>query len=243
VSQNLWFDVGHTETATAPKGGITNEAVQASKGVQPSSYEIMASPEKIMKQLAALSYNDPAQFIAFQTALASGVFGRVNVTGVWDPDTEAAVGRAMLQYVKLTMGAGVGISFKDYLLNSGQMANALGQAGSQKQQPQVSLTDPAQIRDAAMQAATEALGQGLSEKDLNAFVKAFQSKQFTAQTSTSESVTNPDLSAEAMAYAQTSHPAEYQANQRQAYLGQLVNLLGGGLTRRPDQTPVPAVGK
>lgn len=236
----IWFDVGHRTSNEQTVSMRTGHQANVSSH---TSYQIMTNPEKVMKQFAAMSFNDPSRFYALQAALGSGPFGDVKATGAFDSDTESALGRAMLQYVKLSQGAGVGVSFTDYLLQTAQHATALSQASQQATANPVVLTDPVEIESAAQQAAQDALGQGLSPDQLKRFVSRFQSAQTAAQTAKGGgTVSTPDLGSEAMAFAQKDDPKAFQENQRTAYLDQLVNLLGGGLTSRPNQQPVASVG-
>lgn len=241
----IWFDIGHKTEQEHPDTSNLAGIEKASKGqlgTVHSSYQIMASPQKIMAQFMAMSKNDLPRFIGFQQALASGVWGNVKVNGSFDPNTERALGNAMLQYVKLTQGAGVGISFSDYLMQSAQTATALAQQQAGATQNPITLTDPTAIRAAAQQAAQDALGAGLSESQLNHFVAQFQAAQTKAQTQVGGSVSSPDLSADAMAYAQKSNPEGYKQNQRQAFLDTLVNMFAPSGSQRPNMTPTPSVG-
>lgn len=255
AGSKIWFDTGHgtsTETHTVGSGRLSPDfGVDANGHIgksetkkSPTAYEILRSPQQIMAQFAAMSANDPAKFYAMQHALASGPWGSVNPTGAFDQNTETALGNAMLQYVKLT-STGVGMSFYDYLIKTGQRAQSLGGAGTSlgagtgAAAPQINLADPTALRAAAQSAAQAALGQGLTANQLETFVSQFQAAQTTAQSSTGGSVTTPDLSGEAMQFAQKSNPAEYQQNQRQTFLDQLVNMFAPAQSQRPNMTPVP----
>lgn len=267
----LWFDIGQHNTQTEPAlaGTVSQPGLVGAKGGQdyePGSanaaehdtakvsktetYDIYTKPWQVMAQFQAMSQNDPSRFAELQNALASGPWGSVHINGVFDTNTEKALGTAMMQYVKLSMGTGAAPVYTDpktgkksggfvaYLLNSAATAQSLGGGGTSLggSQPSITLADPAQIRDAAQNAAVQALGQGLTEKQLNTFVQQFQSQQIQNQTDAYTQQTK--LPAEAMAYAQKSDPAAYQAQQKESYLDQLVNLLGG---KRPDQQPTPGV--
>lgn len=263
----IWFDVGHKKPPASGhsekgKAVITDlltpgsDIVGPGSGVDavlgndvPHSHEIIRSPAQVMKQIAALSANDPNKFLAIQQALASGAWGTVGLTGAFDPATEKALGVAMLQYVKLSKGAGVGESFTDYLVSTSQRsadlaakaAAAKAAAGIAARVTQVS--DPEEIRSAAQSAAQAALGQGLSDDQLSAFVAQFQAAQTTAQQAgPGATSTSPDLGAEAMQFAQSSDPGAYKQNQRQVFLNALVNMAAPSGSQRPDMTPVPSAG-
>lgn len=245
TSQEIWFDVGHKSLHVSTDVGAAHSpdispGLNIEKTTKTGAYQILKSPSEIMKQFAAMSFNDPNQFLALQRALATGAWGSVNATGAFDSATEKALGSAMLQYVKLTQGAGVGVSFTDYLLQTGERAQQLnpptGGAASV-----VRLDDPTAIRAAAQQAAQQALGQGLSEDQLSKFVAQFQAAQTTYQTATSGSAASPDLSGQAAAYAQQADPQAFHDNQRQSYLSALVNMFAPSGSQRPNTTPVPKV--
>lgn len=247
AGQTIWYDTGHrkkTTISTATEGSDrlspdfpvdSTGAIRTTSETHRVAYQVNSSPQQIMAQMAALSYNDPAKFLAIQTMLAQGVWGTVHVNGSFDVDTEKALAGAMSQYLKLTHGAGVGVSFTDYLSRASQTNVSL----STQQAPLLPVTDPASIRAAAQSAATAALGQGLSESQLSQFVTQFQAAQTGAETQTSGTVSAPDLSSQAMQFAQSQEPGAYQANERQSYEDALVNLLSGpGATGRPSMTPV-----
>lgn len=241
----IWFDIGHpTDLANEDRGGLHPGHLKPV--ARSNAYQIVRSPQQIMKQFAAMSFNDPNSFFALQKALASGPWGTVNPTGSFDASTEKALGNAMLQYVKLAQGAGVGVSFTDFLLQTGERAQQLGGKGTSlgsggSQQQQVSLADPGAIRQAAQSAAQAALGMGLSNDQLDKFVAQFQASQTAAQTSTASSSTNPDLSSQAMAFAQQSDPSAYHQNQRQSFVDTLVNMFAPSGSGRPNTAPVASV--
>lgn len=251
----LFFDIGHRSEMEHPDTSNLAGIERASKGelgTVKSTYQILTTPEKVMAQFQGMQYNNPAKFLALQTALAQGSFGKVNINGTFDGSTQTALKTAMLRYIQASMGAGVVPVYTDpktgktsggfvgFLLSTAQTAQANGGAGtsfgSGGLNP-INLTDPAQIRQAAIQAAQDALGQSLDEKQLSAFVSKFQNAQMAAQTQIGGAVNSPDLSAEAMSFAQKSNPEAFKQNQRTSYLDALVNLLGGN---RPSQTPVPS---
>jgi hypothetical protein len=242
--QQFWFDTGHTQENVneSHRGGISNEATQAANGHYRGSFEQMSNPEKVMAQMYQMSITDPGSFIAIQTALAQmPEFGAVRVTGNMDPVTEAALGKAMAAYVKLTVsapGTAVPISFRDYLTQSAEKASML----QQQQQAAtgantVRVTDPDTIRAAAQSAAMQSLGQA----QLDQFVSKFQQEQLA--NGADSFTTNLKLPGEAEAFAQQSDPKAYSQNQHQTYVDALVNMLGGSKTSRPNMGQVtPPVG-
>lgn len=237
----IWFDIGYTTTNDP---SLNLKTGRTSTNSTSSSHEIMSSPTKIMRQYAAMSANNPGGFLALQKLLASGPWGTVHETGAFDASTESALGQAMAQYLKLSHGAGVAMSFSEYLQKTAETAQALGGDGTSLGQgqhqppPPIQLTDPTQIKAAAQSAFQEALGKGASSAQLDKFVKSFQSAQTSAQMVQTGTVSMPDLSSQAMAFAQSSDPHGFKENQRTSFMDQLVNLLGGS---RPNQQPTPGV--
>jgi len=115
----LWYDTGQSKggshTSTGPSAGQDrSKSVQVDK---PRSFNINMTAEQAMKQFAAMSQNDPLGFAAFQKELeASGFYGSASkVYGGWNGQTETAIADAMSQYLKVSEGAGVALSFRDFL--------------------------------------------------------------------------------------------------------------------------------
>lgn len=245
----IWYDIRpavHHETLPE-YGSVYNEQVPGGVPVpmSPSAQQRVTikgenkqhelAPVDILKQVNAMSANDPSGFQSIQVLLSSGAWGTVHVNGVFDHDTESALVNAMERYQQLSHGAGVGMSFTQYLERFGSAALRMQNGGSGSGGsgvPQVALQDPATIRQYAQAAAQQALGRDLSEGQLDQFVQQFQSAQQAAQTSTGASATTPDLSSDAMAFVQQNDAGDYKQNQRQSYLDALVNLFGG---TRPSQ--------
>lgn len=234
----LWFDVGHNSTGDQPnedRGGLHPGHLKAPN--RSSAYQILKSPTQIMAQFAAMSANNPNEYLALQQALG------VQLTGSWNATTKNALANAMQSYVELSLGAGVGMSFKDYLIQKGTEAQQLGlkNSGAQAAQ-QIQVTDPTAIKAAAQSAFQAATGKGASEDQLNKFVAQFQAAQSSAQTQVGGTISAPDLSSQAMSYAQTADPGAYKDNQRQSFIDTLVNMFAPSGSQRPNMTPVPSVG-
>lgn len=228
----IWFDTGHNSTGDLPsedRGGIhPGQPILAR--TRDTSFQQMLTPEQTMKQFAAMSVKNPNQYLALQQTLG------VKVTGSWDSATKDALVGAMQSYTQVK-DTGAAISFKDWLLQKGAYAQQLG-IGSNRQ-PTINLTDPTQIRDAAQQAAVQALGQGLSSEQLNKFVAQFQAQQVQSQSDVY--TTSTKLPAEAMAFAQSADPGAYKDNQRQSYINSLVDMFAPSGSQRPSMTPTPSV--
>lgn len=133
-------------------------------------------------------------------------------------------------------------TFFDFLAQNSQASQnakagfyAPGSSGNTtKAPPQVNLTDPTAIRDAAQTAAMSALGHGLSEDQMAAFVNRFQEEQRKAQLSTASSVSTPDLSAQADMFAQTEDPADFSSYQDDKYMNALMNMFLPAASSRPN---------
>jgi hypothetical protein len=246
-TRKIWIDIGHSGGRSSKVTEYRPGEIKPGRAVQHttpvSSYQIMKSPIQVLQQFAAMSQNDPQKYFALQGALANGPWGKVYASGAWDSNTEAALKNAMVQYIKLA-DAGVGMSFFDYLIQTSERNQALGGDGSSHKDGSgtntaIAVSDPTEIRAAAQSAAQAALGQGLSEDQLDKFVAQFQASQKTAETATSGTVTSQDLSSDAMQFAQQSNPEEYQQNQRQTFEDTLVNMFAPSESQRPNMTPVP----
>lgn len=245
----IWFDIKYSTThdtnIPTPHGYGKTAEPTGTPVTHTSSSQVLADPEKIYKQWSAMSANSPADFVALQKALASGPWGTVHINGVFDNATQMALGTAIENYKQLTSdaGAGVGMSFTQYLLGFGQRAQALGgggtssglgTSGSAGPKP----LDPARIRGAAQQAAQQALGQGLTAKQLDDFVNQFTAQQTSSGTDAYTS--NIGLPDKAMAFVQQENPGAYKQNQQQAFIDTLVNMFAPSGSQRPNMTPTPA---
>ena len=259
----LWYDIragskGKTVTTktTAPTsfgaGGdvsVLNAqpvTTTSTKTTGRQSSEVHATPADILKQVAALQVNDPQHLMNIQALMSTGVWGSVSVNGVFDTHTENALINAMERYYKITHGTGAAMSFMQYLTSAGTQALTAAQqqkaaSAAPPTPPQVSLQDPTTIADVAQSAATQALGETLSQDQIDKFVVQFQAQQRAAQLSKASSATQPDLTAQAMAFAQSSNPGAYQENNRSQYLDTLVNMMGGN--RPTASEPVAPVSE
>lgn len=239
--QKIWFDTGYTSESNYDPNTESRNRANFGSHVSGSS-EVLKTPAEIMAHFAAESQNNPQEFLALQHLLASGPWGSGTVypTGSWDNHTESALSNAMSLYFKLA-STGVAMSFSQYLQTTAERAQALGGQGtslSQLAAPKPKLMDPAQIRAAAQSAAQQALGQGLSEKQLSAFVEKFHNEQLANMDDTY--TTSYKLPGEAMQFAQQANPDEYKNNQHQAFTNMLVNMFAPPSSNRPQMTPTPS---
>lgn len=239
TGQKIWFDTAYsrqalsepTSSTAAAENGTPNPITQY--GPYSGSKQTLNTPAEIFASFAKMSQKNPIEFQALQQAL--GAWGTVNENGVWGPQTEDALKRAMSSYWQLSHGAGVAISFRDYIMQAGAAEAAKRQPGIAKPH----LTDPASIMNAAQNAAQAALGHGLTQDQLNKFVTEFHSQQLNDNTDAY--TMNLKLPGEAMQFAQHSDHAGYVANQRQTFTDQLVNMFAPSASQRPNEQPTPSI--
>jgi hypothetical protein len=248
----FWWDSGTTKQSGG-QSRTTNNGQDAVAGRtvavdKPHSFDINASAETIMKQFAAMSYNDPSQFMGLQAALAQGPWASgLKMSGTMDSETEGALAKAMTQYLKLTESAGVAVSFKQYLINAaqggagglGNVNNPGGTGGTSMSS--VSLTDPAELMQNAQSAAQAALGHTLSTDQLNAFVSQFHSAQTNAQHKAGSIYDGMSAPAEANQFAQQSDEQGFTNHQAQGYMDTFVNMFLSGNEARGNVAPVTPV--
>lgn len=249
VAKPFYWD-SYTEKNTVTAGKLNNPAFRRANDL-PESNEpsieknVNVSAEQLMKQFAAMAYNDPGSFAQFQQALADGPWASdLKVTGVFDQNTEQALAGAMVQYLKTSRSAGVPVSFKDYLLQSAasNKANNPTQA-----KPGPVLTDPASLKMAAQQAAEAALGHTLSEAQLNAFVDKFHTGEMSAYTSSAESNGQPtvgqtDPQTAAIQYVQQADPSGFDQHKVTGFANALLNsLMSGSQPSLPVGQEIPTI--
>lgn len=235
----IWFDTEYSRQANSEPTSSTAAAENGTPNPITSyhtsgSKQVPATPAQIFAQFAALSAKNPNEFLALQKAL--NAWSPVNENGVWGPQTERALKAAMSSYWQLSHGAGVAMSFHDYMLQAGAAVAAKQQQAQANSIPRV--MDPAQIRAAAQNAAQQALGQGLSAKQLDQFVQQFQQEQLSNQSD--PYTTSYKLPGEAMQFAQNANPTEYRENQAQTFANVLVNMFAPSASQRPNMQPTPS---
>lgn len=190
--------------------------------------------------------NGLTQYEQIQQALyAGGFYGQLAHdkihTGQWSPQTQSALVAALDSYVQVEK-SGQPITFTDFLTQNAGGNGDGGFYGSQgKAAPQVNLADPAALRSAAQQAAQAALGHGLTDDQLGAFVTQFQASQATAQTSTGAQVTTPDVSSQAMQFAQASDPTGASGHNADSYVNSFLNLFLPSTSGRANINETPKV--
>lgn len=182
------------------------------------------------------------QYEQYQQLLwQAGFYGQTSLDkihlGQWDQQTFNAIKGALDQYEKARL-SGEPVTWTEFLKTNAQAAQSAqggfyGAAGATSAK-QTAVTDPASIRQAVQSAAMNALGRGLTEDQLNAFVSKFQQEQQSAELSTASNVTQPDLSAQAAAYAQSAAPADFSSYQDDKYMNALMNMFLPSASSRPN---------
>lgn len=199
---------------------------------------------KLVQGYAGMSVTDPQSFAAVQALLySSGAYGSSKpLWGVWTDKDSAAFGSAVTSYLQVA-NAGAPITFTEWLGKAATQGQKDGKTpGGTGVTQHATLTDPASIREAAQSAAQQALGHALTDGQLNAFVASFQGQQKSAELSTGQTVTAPDLSSDALQYAQQQDPQGYQSRQHDSYVNALLNMFLPSESARPNITPVPYIG-
>lgn len=193
----------------------------------------LATPMQIYKQFAQISIDNPTEFMALQAAL------HVTQTGQMDDSTQSALGKYLVDYMRVTKATGSAIPFMDWLLKPlKQTAQGKGGTGSTKK-PTYKVTDPTEIASIAQNAAQSSLGMALTPDQINQFVQEFQKEQQNYEASAvtgGGSVSAPVLTTEAEAYAQQADPKAYHHEKMQSYMDALARLLGDSYA---PSTPLP----
>ena len=193
-----------------------------------------------MTDFLKLYGSNRTEYDALRTALAdAGYYGSESLdritgrsAGQWDV---VAMRNAIKDWYTYTHSTSSPMTLPDWLRGSTQNPNTAAQPGGSQAIPRV--MDPAQIRTAAQNAAQQALGKGLSEKQLQQFVQQFQAEQLSNQDD--PYTTSYKLPGEAMSFAQNADPADYRQNQAQTFANTLINMFAPTASQRPNMTPTP----
>lgn len=231
-----------THTQTGPYAG-TDVLKQGQNSSQSVTSPVTSTPFDYMQEFASWSVTNPDQYAALQQQLYSaGFYGSKKPRlGVWTTGDAKAMKEAITGYLQVVNpGTPHPLTLSDYLDHASQQSQK-DQSAAALAAP-IPVTDPAAIRQAAQAAFQAATGKGASDAQLNAFVAQFQSAQQTAQTTATGAVSAPDLSSQAMEYAQQQDPSAYQGHQRQSFVNTLVNMFAPSGSQRPNMTPVASVG-
>lgn len=242
----IWYDTRHTtehlhELAPGENGGPGYDVNV------PHSFDVRRSAVDLMKEFAAMSQNDPMKFAAIQKALADGNFygSASTIYGGWNIQTERALAGAMESYLKVSEGAGVPVSFMQYLANTatanqqinGNAGNGMGGSHGSAITPKPELADPMALRATVQSAAQAALGETLKPSEVNRFVNEFhrlETQQFNNHLQ-GASYTNPDMTTAAEQFvAQNNTQGAEQYNAR-GYMDALLNTLLPSSSAPPNQ--------
>lgn len=239
----LWDKTLYLGNQTKKPDYVDTSTLQGIEAVShPSTVPVTSTPLEYLQQFASWSVTSPDQYAALQQQLyQSGFYGSSKPRlGIYSTSDAKAMKEAITGYLGVVNPANPNpLTLSDYL----DHASAQGQQ-DQKAAPAAPLqvTDPSQIRSAAQAAFQAATGKGATDAQLNAFVAQFQSQQTSAQTAVSGTVSSPDLSAEAMQYAQGADPQQFADHQRESYISTLVNMFAPSQSQRPNSQPVSPVG-
>lgn len=227
------------------------------KGVRTATYQSnnYVSADDFMSGLVKMSQTDPGSFQQVQRQMwEAGYYGseawKDVRQGTWSPDTSTAVKKAIEAYADVAIKAGVPTTFTDFLSQNAGNAeaggNVDGTAGGTPPNTQVQLTDPVALKQAATQAAQQALGRNLTDAQLNAFVDSFhaqqtqsqQTSQLAAESNTNSVTTTPDASAQATQFAEQQNPDEFAKYQTSAYTNIFANMFLPSGSSAANITPV-----
>jgi hypothetical protein len=209
------------------------------------------STQAYMSKVASMWASDPATYRALQAQLAqAGFYGS---TGTYSPGQfgpkDISAFTDMLSKYEVAAGATGGqlpMTVSEYLSMNAQASPEVDKNGNPvggsstaapPPPPTYHTTDPATIRAAAEQAFQTATGKGPSKKQLHKFVKLFQNAQLSAEKQVGGNASAPDLSSDAMAYAQSADPQAYANQQANAYMNMLLNMFLPSESQRPN-TPL-----
>lgn len=244
----FWYDA---QTQNIDNKAFSNRFLEANGSpTQTTTTDRYTNAESIMNDVMAMSYSNPLAFRDFQKALAAGPWGKVRVSNSMDPATEAALGKAMSQYIKLT-GTGVAVTFMDFIYGHGSPLGLDGQpttpgaaaSGRQKIAPTLTLANPEDLRNAVQQAALTALGHGLKGDEVEKFVTAFQNQQrqlfdqgnnIAAGGGGGELTGLPSADTSALGFVKQEDPHGFAQHQVRGFADALLNDLLSGSPKEPD---------
>jgi hypothetical protein len=252
----LWYDTGHhAEKVHVPGPG--EHSGPGSDITQVHSFDINSTPEQVMKEFVTKSQTNPDEFRALQHLLAdAGFFGvDSHIYGGWNTQTEHALASAMEKYLQVSEGAGVPVSFMQYLQNTADANTANGNAGiaggggsggSIAKVPHPTLTDPDQLTFYAQKAAQAALGRNLSQPELTQFIDQFHQQQIDSFNQSYSGTGNPidktDARSSASAFVSQDFKPEMQKHQATGYADAFLNMFLSGPSAAPnvnvDQTNI-----
>lgn len=219
--------------------------------------DVNMSAEQLMKQLSAMSQNDPMGFASVQRLLQAGNWYGSDKTiyGGWNKQTEDAFANAMVQYLKVARGAGVPITFRQFLINTANVNENLngntpgsgsgGAGGNLPSRP--TLTDPDTLKMYAQKAAQAALGRDLNGDELDKFINEFHNQQTAAYENAlhgnGDVVDKNDPRASAIQFVTQGHQQEFDQHQVQGYADAFLNMFLPNSSAAPNVNVDPsAVG-
>ena len=262
AGQKLWFDTspavaGHRVLQPIEAGATSaytpyQYVTQGAKAAAPN----MQTPEAILDNYAALSYNSPDAYSALQAQLAQAGFmsSPTKIAGGWTAQTEAALKSAITQYSQVSGKdtAGVPVSFTQFLADQAakngpaleqELAKDQATAEAAATPPSAPQADPAELQQTAQSAAQEALGRNLTQAELNDFVSSFHSKQmsaFAAAQAGGTTYETPNEGADAARFVIQNNQHEYGQHEIQGYADAFLRMMG--ISNAPDVQVAPNPG-
>lgn len=221
--------------------------------VQGQTQDVVKQVLQMYAAQAAQRRKSPGKLTAYEELQKSlwqaGFYGQTSYkdihAGQWTSQTQDALTSALKSY-ETVYQSGTPMTFSEFVNQNAagsKDGGYNGGAGLGTPAAQVvNLTDPAAIKSAAQSAAQAALGQGLSDQQLNDFVAQFQAQQTAAQAPGVTTSTMPDLSSSALQFAQTTDPQAYKQEQLAAYQNTILNMFLPSESQRPSMSPVASVG-
>lgn len=239
---NFGSDLGNssvflgTQTSYGKNGPDAIKQGGNSKPVTSSS-PVVRSANSFMQTWANSSVSNPQFFAQYQEQLyASGFYGSSKPRfGVYTTDDAAAMKRALQSYAGIVNPNDPNpVTFADYLDHAMSQVNANGgfgggMGGSARAPLTISYTDPAELHEAALSAAQQAIGRDLSSSELDRFTKAFHGKEASAQRAAyngASSVTNPEVTGESKSFVDANNSKEEGERMQATYLDSINQLLG-----------------
>jgi hypothetical protein len=256
AGKNIWFDTAHGTADTQAQSRLAraNPGDNVKVIGAPTSSEIQTSAEDVMAQYAAMSKNDANAFRDLQHNLYdAGFYGKSATppSPIWNKDTANALSAAIEAYYQLSHGAGVAISFKDWVAQGANDARAAGatpgagSGGAGSSAP--ILTDPDTLQRYAQMAAQAALGRNLTPGQLGKFIDTFHQQQVDSYTQAAGhnglAAQKDDPRSSAINYVTSTNQPEFEQHQISGYTDAFLNMFLPSGSSAPNQNVDPtAVG-
>lgn len=216
-------------------------------GPKPSTTDVWRSAQAVMSSFSKEWSRDPAGFAKIQAELAAGgYYGSTGkyVPGRYDTATKDALKKALGDYVAVADEGKTPVTLSEFLKTQASVTQQAQANQPQTKIPAPSLTDTSQLRLQVQEAAQSALGRNLSQKEVNAFVNEFHSREtqaFNAAQAGGQAYVNPDPSTSAAEYVQQNNGVEAKQQDATAYVDSFLNMFLSGSSAAPSRTIDPAL--